>query len=156
MEVQLKLIKNDNILYYKEKLKEYIKDLIKLYTEKDITEETNRIYENMKIYTLDNSAIIIGAFDENDLLGFIWGYKEANLKNIIHVNYFYVNQKYRNHGIGRKLLEKMQNISKSMEDITELELFVDKRNKNAISFYNHNNFEIKEDYNTKIKLRKRL
>lgn len=156
MEIQLKPLKNKDILNYECELKKYIKNLIEPYTEKDTIEETERIYENMKTFTLDNSAIIIGAFDEKELLGFIWGYKDINSSTIIHINYFYINENYRNFGIGKKLLEEMENKVKTIKGITNLELFVDKKNKNGMNFYKHNNFEIKEICSTKIKLRKRI
>ena len=107
MQLQLKILNNQDINNYQVILKKYIKKLIKPYTEKDVFSETQRIYDNMNIYTLNETAIIIGAFDEQNLIGFIWGYRKLEKPQIVHINYFYINEEYRNMGIGTQLLNEI-------------------------------------------------
>ncbi len=149
MQLQIKRLDNLEIEYYKDTLKDYIEDLIKPYTEKNVNEEVKGIYDNMKIFTLDNSAIILGAFNEKKLVGFIWGYKKKEKPNVLHINYFYINEKYRKHGIGKKLLDAIESMNK---DIDELELLVDKINESAIRFYIIKGFQISENDGEKFKL----
>lgn len=140
--MQIKKLENKDIRFFENILKEYIKQLMKPYTKKEINREVNRIYTNMCVFTEDKTAMIIGALDENNLIGFIWGYRKKENNDIIHINYFFINENYRNKGIGRLLLKELE---KNIENFKEIELLVNKNNLGALRFYKRNGFEIKEE-----------
>ncbi len=130
-------------------LKEYIEDLRKEYYNGDINEEVDRIYNNMKNFTTDGTAIILGLYILEELQGFIWGYKEND--DTIHVNYFYVRDEYRKFGFGKKLLANLEKVVRK-----NIELNVDKNNVNAYRFYLKSGFEKIEENDKNFKMIKKV
>ena len=149
--MQIKRLENKDIKVYKETLKKYIGQLMLPYTHKNINNEINRIYSNMCTFTQDRTAIILGAIENNDLIGFIWGYRKKEENNIFHINYFFVNEKYRSQGTGSMLLKEFEN---KISKYKEIELLVNKNNVGALEFYKRNGFKIKEEMHEDIKLYK--
>lgn len=140
-EIELKEFDVEAINKYKEEIKLYLKDVL---DENGISNDNNKIekiMEEMKQFIEDKSAIIIGAFQKEKLLGFIWGYKTSiNDINRIHINYFVVDEKCREQGIGSQLIEKIYEIAKEMQ-IQEVELMVTTKNATAVNFYKKQGFE---------------
>ena len=68
-------------------LKKLLKEMLELKFEQ-CEEKIEDVYENMKIFIEDGSAILLGAFEKNKIIGFIWAYliKEKTY----HINYFAV------------------------------------------------------------------
>lgn len=130
-------------------LKQYIEELRKKYYKGNIEEEVNRIYKNMRIFTEDETAIILGLYILDELKGFIWGYEANN--DIVHVNYFYICDKYRRFGFGKKMLSNLEELVQK-----DIELNVDKNNIKAYGFYLNNGFEKIEENNINFKLIKRV
>ncbi len=147
--MEIKKLEYDDIKLYKDTLKNYVEELITPYTSKEIPIEVERIYENMCNFTKDGTAIIMGALDKEDLLGFIWGYKKLEKNDTVHINYFFVNKNYRSRGIGSELLKSL---IKNIEDNIELELLVNKKNLKAFQFYKRNEFKIIEENADDLKL----
>lgn len=57
-------------------------------------------------YILDNTAIVIGAFYDNKLVGFIWGYVTKIFDETrVHSYMGAVNPEYRGNGIAQRLME---------------------------------------------------
>lgn len=150
-EIELKEFDIEAVNKYKEQIKCYLKDI---FDENVISNDNNKIekiMEEMKQFIEDKSAIIIGAFKKERLLGFIWGYKTSiNDKNRIHINYFVVDGKCRKQGIGSQLIEKIYKIAKEMQ-IQEVELMVTTKNATAVNFYKKQGFE-----EERVKLCKRI
>ena len=150
-EIELKEFAIETVNKYKEELKLYLKDVL---DENGISNDNNKIekiMEEMKQFIEDKSAIIIGAFQKEKLLGFIWGYKTStNDKNRIHINYFVVDEKCRKQGIGSQLIKKIYEIAKEMK-IQEVELMVTTKNATAVNFYKKQGFE-----EERVKLCKRI
>ena len=140
-DIKLEEFNSQLVSKYKEKLKLYFKNVFDENGILNNEEKLERTIEEMKQFIEDKSAIIIGAFQE-DLLGFIWGYKTSvNEKTRIHINYFVVNEKYRKQGIGSKLIGKIYEIAKEMQ-IEEVELMVTAKNISAVNFYKGQGFEV--------------
>ena len=130
---QIKLNKNKIVLFIK-KLEEIA----------GIENESNKVWNNIIKYKKDKSAKIYGAFDfEKNLIGFIWFYK---LNNKIHINYFYIDERYRRCGIGKKLIEEAYKYGKEV-GINTIDLNVYMRNINAINFYKKQGFKCEERIN---------
>ena len=131
--IEIRKITLDDIINEKTKIEHYMKSLSKISGCKiDIYDE----YNNMILYTKNNMATIFGAFENNNLVGFIWCYKN---KDRVHVNYFYIEENYRKKHLGKRLLEAVEKYAKSI-GIQTIELNVYHVNKNAFEFYKKQNF----------------
>lgn len=108
----------------------------------------SEVYDNMKNFIEDGSAILIGAFEESKIVGFIWAYLIR--EKTYHINYFAVDKEKRRLGIGQKLLDKLYVIGKE-NNIVNIELLVEPNNDKAIKKYKNNDFQ--EKY---IKMEKKL
>lgn len=106
------------------------------------------VYNNMKNFIEDGSAIIIGAFEKNEIIGFIWTYEIR--EKTYHINYFAVDKNKRCFGIGQQLLDRLYEIAKKNK-IDLIELLVESNNYKAIKKYESNYFEKKY-----IKMEKKL
>lgn len=117
-------------------LKKLLKEMLELKFEQ-CEEKIEDVYENMKIFIEDGSAILLGAFEKNKIIGFIWAYliKEKTY----HINYFAVDENKRSLGIGQKLLDKLYEIAKE-NNIENIELLVEANNIKAINKYKSNKF----------------
>lgn len=130
---EIKVNKN-KIAFYIEKLEEIA----------GIKNESNRVWNNIIKYKKNKSAKIYGAFDfEKNIIGFIWFYK---LKDKIHINYFYIDERYRRCGIGKKLIKEAYKYGKKV-GIDKIDLNVYMRNINAINFYEKQGFKCEERIN---------
>lgn len=98
------------------------------------------IYNKMMIYQKDGSAILIGAFLDKRLLGFIWAYKRESFgEKRIHVSHIVVQSDLRSKGLGETLLKNLEQHSK-VYDFQLIELMCSIKNKKALDFYNRNGF----------------
>lgn len=128
-----------------------IKGLFKEILELNFRDCNNKIlevYNNMKNFIEDGSAILLGAFKENKIIGFIWAYLIK--ENTYHINYFAVDKNNRSLGIGQELLDELYKIARE-NNINTIELLVEAHNDRAIKKYKNNDF--KEQF---IKMEKKL
>lgn len=138
----IKEMNNQIVNEYEKEIKEYLKETLNQNNIICDTAFVDKTYKDMKDFIEDESAIIICAFDNDKLLGFIWGYeREVNENKRIHINYFIVNSNYRKQGIGKRLIEKIYKIAKN-RNIAKIELMVTAQNKEAVDFYKKQNFNI--------------
>ena len=105
-------------------------------------------YNKMEKFILDGSANIFCAFEKDKIVGFIWAYEIR--KEVFHINYFYVDEKFRSMGVGQRLLENLYEEAK-MKRIRNMELLVNTDNEKAIKKYLKNGFKEEQ-----IKMKKRL
>ena len=127
---------------YKEDFSKYILFVLEENFNGDLTYEANKSIENMEKFINDESAYIIGAFEEEKLIGFIWAYKKLfNRKEKIHISYLFVDSNFRRQGIASKLFKCIVEYAHK-NNIKELELMVTNDNKNAINFYEKLGFSI--------------
>lgn len=93
--------------------------------------------------TINNSdALFFFAFEGNDLVGYILGFKKHSQEReilrkrlFISLDDLCVRKTHQARGIGRLLMEKIENIAKK-DSISSIELNVWAFNTGAISFYN--------------------
>jgi len=137
------LIKN------KETLIDFFEDVLKE-NNMDISKK-NDIYNDMLNYYKDGTAILFVAVENQKVQGLIWAYK-LNLKGEkrAHINYFIVDSEVRGNGIGKELINKLYTKLKD-EGVQKVELMVTAANKNAINFYEKQQFEVE-----RVKLCKQL
>ena len=89
------------------------------------------------------SGIIIGAYDGNNLIGFIYAGR-SSLKVFSHILLnvtMAVHPGYQGKGIGKELFGRFMSEVKLKNDITRIELFVVEVNKKAIKLYESFGFQ---------------
>lgn len=132
----------DLLKQYKKTIIEYIKEVLYTNGLDSSLEEINRIYNNMCKFSQEGSAIIIGALEDNKLMGVIWAYEiEKNREKRIHITQFIINHSVRGKGIGQKLIEIIYDIAKQ-RGIKYIELMATYRNKKTMKFYEKQEFDI--------------
>lgn len=136
--IEIREIESIELIENKSKLELYIKELFDIANINDSNKKAKSVYDNMLTFKNNGTAIVLGAFDllNNGLVGFIWGYKKDCR---LHVNYFYVDSKYRSMGVGKNLINKIYEVAKA-RNINEIELMVAPSNNNAINFYKRQGF----------------
>ena len=124
------------VYYYQNIIREYIWDILNTnFTNQISLEDMELIFQKMLYYTRDHSAIIIGAFQKHNLLGFIWAYKrEVFHEERYHVNHVVVHPEFRSFGIGSKLLDCIKEIAIENK-IEKIELIVTASNDKVRSMY---------------------
>lgn len=96
------------------------------------------IFNNNYIKPINNN-FILGAFnDENKIIGVIGLYRETRikLKHKATIWGMYIIPEYRRKGVAKELITELINISKTMEELEQLNLAVVSSNIKAIKLYN--------------------
>ncbi|HAA86241.1 MAG TPA: hypothetical protein DCE14_07860 [Kosmotogaceae bacterium] len=110
-----------------------MKDHLELVASKD--------YKDMLRFHEDGSAIILGAFEKDSIVGFLWCYIRDVLGEArIHVKHFGVIPEMRSRGLGTKLLNRLESLAK-VKEINRIELVATLDNLEAIRFYESRGFE---------------
>lgn len=85
----------------------------------------------------DGKAYVFGAFAENIMVGFLWGYPvEGPFETVFHIAYLAVDERERKKGIGKALISTAEAYAKELH-FNHVELIVDAGNYNALGFYEH-------------------
>lgn len=91
-------------------------------------------------YIEAESAYVLGAIDEDDLAGFVWGYIiEKPDERFFHVGYIAVLEEYQGRGVGKKLIAATKKLAAELGCCT-IELIVDEQNRRARLLYESNGF----------------
>ncbi|MDF2588410.1 MAG: hypothetical protein K0S41_2251 [Anaerocolumna sp.] len=118
---------------------------------KNLDRFANANYVDMVRFTADKSAIILGAYENNQFLGFIWGYRKEFLnEKRIHIDHIVVQSQSRGKGIGTKLINQLEDIAKK-EGIQCIDLVTSLNNENTVQFYNSKGFSM-----TRVQFEKKL
>lgn len=97
-------------------------------------------FNDMLNFSENNTAIIIAAFKDNIIVGFVWAYKRDFLdERKIHINHIVIDTEFRGNGIGTKLINAIEIICRDC-DVKKIELITTLSNKKTIEFYNSNGF----------------
>ena len=102
---------------------------------------------------LSEKAFFLLVEDNGEKQGFTAYYLNDDL-SFIFITRIAVNEFYRHHGLGRKMIEALSNFYSNNFEAIELE--VEKTNEVAKIFYLNMGFLIKEDRETKLLMRKEL
>lgn len=137
---QLQYINIELAKKYSDNIKEYLKEVLFQNNIYNTSETIEQIYCDMLKYIQDGSAIVIGAIEEEKLLGFIWAYKRiVNKERRLHINYFIVNKSNRKQGIGKRLINEIYKYAQK-DEIKKIELMVTAQNESAVEFYKNQGF----------------
>lgn len=98
-------------------------------------------YDKMLKFEADKTAVIIGAFNKDELLGFTWAYERCFLrKTRMHINQIVVGPSFTRLGVGGKLLAEIEKIAIDRK-IYNLDLMATVDNKAASDIYTSRGFE---------------
>lgn len=123
----------------------------------DIFEHTDSIISEEELASMIDSNSIFVAKEDDKVLGYVLLSSREGKKNgykyrkELDIDAMGVDEKYRNQGIGRKLLEYVKQYAKD-NDYTDLRLTVNEENENARHLYEEVEFKVKNiAYSMKIK-----
>ncbi|MBU2705049.1 GNAT family N-acetyltransferase [Zooshikella marina] len=93
--------------------------------------------------TPSNQSFIIGAFNGLTLVGTAGVSRQDYLKRSHKgmISGFYVNKPFQSNGIGKRLLERIIDEAKQLNDLSQLQLVVISENTSAIKLYQKYGFE---------------
>lgn len=89
----------------------------------------------------DGKAYVFGAFVEDAMIGFLWGYPvKGPFETVFHIAYIAVAEQGRKKGIGSKLVSAAEKHAKTL-GLYHVELIVSSDNYNALEFYTAMGYE---------------
>ena len=103
---------------------------------------TNRDLDNLKqlfLSTLESTELVYAIDDNNNVLGYLLFQYKVKVSKVLYIEEIIVNQKFRNNGVGKALILKVEDIAKQ-NNCDSLELCCWNFNHNAFEFYKHLNF----------------
>jgi ribosomal protein S18 acetylase RimI-like enzyme len=134
---QIRLISEEDLIIHKTAFKGLLNDNMHInFTHIDNFDEfVNDSYQNMLKFLRNGSAILIGSFNKNEMIGFLWAYqREFFGEQRIHIGHIIVNVNERSKGIGTKLLNYLEKIAKE-KNLNKIELITSADNENTLEFY---------------------
>lgn len=97
-------------------------------------------FANLTRFVDDGSAVALGAFDGGSLKGLVWAYRrEVSGEERMHLGHIVVAPDARSRGIGRQLLEGVENTTRDA-GVSTIELMTSIDNTAASRFYAANGF----------------
>ncbi|MGF3112262.1 GNAT family N-acetyltransferase [Facklamia sp. P9177] len=99
-------------------------------------DQINSRFNNLITFIENGEAKILLAEDNKIICGYLWYFYKK--KNLIHINSFVVDSKYRGKGIGSTLYNMLYDNIQTKN--AKLELQVSSNNKEAINFYESKGF----------------
>ncbi len=98
--------------------------------------------EALKAYMSEDRAIVYGAREGSHLVGFIWIFESDGFDGkTIHINYIVVQSGSRGYGIGRRLLDEVENHAER-RGIRQIELLVTCSNERAVGVFKRQGFGV--------------
>jgi ribosomal protein S18 acetylase RimI-like enzyme len=102
-----------------------------------IRRKANEIYD----YLESGKAILIGAFENDKLIGFLWAYQRIFLEECrIYINSLIISDTYRGKGIGKLLVNELEKKARALK-IPAIDVSTATFKKNTIKFYTDIGFE---------------
>ncbi len=130
---------------YQSKLSDYIYQSVRNshYMDSFAQKDAESKCAELKEYLKDNKAVCYGAFDEEQLIGFIWAYEFPfrDDKKRLYISIIHVDVEYRGQHIGSQLIEKVQEYAER-NNYNALFLHTEAHNTNAQCFYKSIGFKL--------------
>lgn len=142
--IEVRLISVEELIENKNFMIDLLEDNLKINfpNMSNLTKYALNGYDDMLRFKRDNSAILIGAFDNERIIGFIWAYTREILgERRIHIGHIVVSSEVRSGGIGSKLLKCLEDYS-IRENIKKIDLMTTFENEKTMKFYKANGFSI--------------
>lgn len=150
--IDIRLLTKEDLLSNEEELIFLMDRVLSENMDYTITREMcKRYYEDMKRFYDDGTAVLIGAFDGEKLVGFHWGYiLDTPGGKRMHSYHGSVDPAYRSQGIGRRFWPVLEEEAKK-RNVYTIEAMCTYANRIAVNFHLHYGFEIE-----RLKVVKRL
>lgn len=108
-------------------------------------------FNDMKKFINNGSAIVVGAYSEKKIIGFLWAYRRMFLgEERLHISHIVVDVKFRGFGIGSRMIDSIEQYA-SKNEIKTIELITTSTNEKTIEFYNKHGFSV-----TRVQIEKNL
>jgi ribosomal protein S18 acetylase RimI-like enzyme len=140
--IEIRFILNEDLIINKSILLYLLEENLRINFPniKNLTELAKRGYENILRFQSDGSAILIGAFKGETIIGFLWAYQREVLgEQRLHIDHIIVDSKDRSCGIGTRLLNTLEGIANE-KGLKKIELMTTVANEKTMKFYNLNGF----------------
>ena len=139
--MEIRKLNAKDIQEHKEKVYEYLEMCIRPTYIDASPDVINSKIDGLVQYINDRKAYTFGAIENNEMIGFLWGYPVSTfVETVFHVAYIAVGENGRKQGIGDRLMREAE--KKAFElGIAHVELIVGANNKGAVSFYNKEGYE---------------
>lgn len=141
--IEVRLLNNEDVRKNEVELKKLLTMVLEENVDQEIPKElVEKYFNDMDIFTKNNSAILIGAFDDENLIGFHWGYELKNIQERrIHSYLNAIEYVYRGKGIGSRFWELLEKETKK-RGISIIEAMCTYSNQIAVNYHLHRGFEI--------------
>jgi ribosomal protein S18 acetylase RimI-like enzyme len=142
--IEVRLISVEDLIENKSFLIDLLEDNLKINfpNMSNLTKYAINAYDDMLRFKKGNSAILIGAFDKEKIIGFLWAYTREILgERRIHIGHIVVNSEVRSGGIGSKLLKCLEDYS-IYENIKKIDLMTTFENEKTMKFYKAKGYSI--------------
>lgn len=141
--INIRLLDSTDIKKYKTELINFMQMVLSENTDQEIPHDLPEEYvHNMEEFIENKTAIIMGAFDEDKIIGFHWGYETKNLnERRIHSYFNAIENNYRGQKIGSRFFARLEEEAKK-RGIYIIEAMCTYDNKIAVNYHLHNGFEI--------------
>lgn len=145
----LKTLKYEDFICYKEKIKDFL--VYSYQSNFDISQEYSVVLCNEKLTLLEDyvktqQCILIGALEDENLIGFIWAYKHIYFSELrLHVNQIVIDRNYQGRGIGKNLLSEIEKVTYEL-GINAIDLFVSENNLEAKKLYEKSGYVTERRY----------
>lgn len=138
--MNIRLMTADDLSIYKNDIALFIYESVRMSNYEDgyCLCQAEQKCDELHGYLMSDRAIIVGAFEDNCMLGFLWAYEYPfrEDKNRLYVSIVHVKEKYRNQHIGARLLEKIETVAKE-RNFDAIYLHAEASNVRACRFYEH-------------------
>lgn len=138
MDIQIKQITPSKAKSNKDRIITFIYESVTMCS---FQEEYNEMqaeekYEELYKYIQQEKAIVLGAFDNEQMVGFLWayGYPFREDTNRLYISIVHVEEEYRNQHIGEKMLKQIERIA-TEKKYDAIFLHAEAKNEKACRFY---------------------
>jgi ribosomal protein S18 acetylase RimI-like enzyme len=141
--MEIRQMNKHEVIYYEKELTELLCIVLtENIIQEVLFEHAQKYYMDLRRFSEDGSAVIIGAFEGEELIGFHWGY-EVNIFNERRMHSYLnaIKKEYRGQKIGSKFFRKLEEITREY-GISIIEAMVTYSNQNAVKYHFSNGFEI--------------
>lgn len=147
------LLNCEQCLKYKNRLTEFYYLNMRLCSYMDCFSEgdAKSKIDHLIDYVSNGSAMVLGAFDKENLVGFLWAYEhQFRDEKRVYVSEIHVDELYRGRGIGKSLLSAVESIAKE-KGYPALYLHAEGSNDRVVDLYKKEGYVIE-----RVQLRKAL
>lgn len=133
---KIRRLKLEDADKYKEELINLLEDNLNINLPSNANNKARAVelWKNLKKFLENNTAIAIGSFQNDKILGFLWAYERGDFEKELFITQLVVTQKERNQGLGKKLMNNFIKIAEEMK-IKKITLIATADNEQAVTYY---------------------